>query len=121
MGLEFDISEIESALNQFAMNAESAISLFASSAALELENYAKQNRPWTDRTGAARQRLKGTVDHPTQVEWVITLSHGVDYGIYLEFAHERKYAIIYPTLQLKSQDIMTESFQGLITKLWANL
>lgn len=116
MGLELDTKSLETALLQFANEAEKAITTLCTSAALNAEGFMKTNRPWTDRTGQARQRLTGRVEHPDRENWEIVLSHGVDYGIYLEFAHEKKYAIIYPTIQLKSPEIM-ESFQGLINSL----
>lgn len=116
MGLEFDPKEIEAMLMQLAVEAENAITTLCQSGAAEAEAYMKSNRPWTDRTGQARQRLTGRVEHPDNENWEIVLSHGVSYGIYLEFAHEKKYAIIYPTIQIKSPDIMN-SFQGLIDRL----
>lgn len=116
MGLNFDPKEVEAALIRFAEESEKAITTLLQSAALDAEGYMKTNRPWTDRTGQARQRLTGRVEHPSQTQWEIVLSHGVDYGIYLEFAHEKRYAIIYPTIQMKSPSIMN-SFQGLIDSL----
>ncbi len=116
MGLEINVPALEQSLIAFAARSENAISLLCQSAALDAEGYMKTHRPWTDRTGQARQRLTGRAAHPSKTEWEIVLSHGVDYGIYLEFAHEKKYAIIYPTIQVKSPDIMN-SFQGLIDSL----
>lgn len=46
----------------------------------------------------------------------IILSHGVEYGIYLEFAHEKRYAVIYPTLRRKAPDVMS-GLQGLFDRL----
>lgn len=120
MGLDINTSAIERALEEFSRNAEAAISTLCQTGALEMESYAKLHRPWTDRTGQARQRLTGRVDHDTQSEWVLTLSHGVDYGLWLENAHEQKYAIVKPTVLLKSPDIMN-SFQGLIDNLSSRL
>lgn len=116
MGLNIDTSGIERMLEEFSRNAEAAISTLCQTGALEMESYAKLHRPWTDRTGQARQRLTGRVDHHIQTEWVITLSHGVDYGIWLENAHEQKYAIVKPTVLMKSPEIMN-SFRGLLNNL----
>ena len=120
MALDLDLEAIEKSLKAFAQNSENAINTLCKSGALEFENYSKTHRPWTDRTGHARQRLKGTVEHPKNDEWTLVLSHGVDYGIYLEFAHEKKYAIIYPTIQVKSPEFMA-AFEGLVNKLWSKL
>lgn len=75
-----------------------------------IENYAKQNAPWTDRTGAARQGLRvetsvddaGSAGHTGR----ISLIHGVSYGIWLELAHGGKYAIIQQALQAHYAAIM---------------
>lgn len=116
MGLEINIAPLERSLIELAAKSEKAITTLCQAGALDMEAYMKTNRPWTDRTGQARQRLTGRVEHPEKTTWEIVLSHGVDYGIYLEFAHEKKYAIIYPTIQMKSPEMMS-SFQGLIDGL----
>lgn len=116
MGLEFDVTVVEKSLMKFAEESEKAISTLVKTDALVLQSYAQEHRPWTDRTGHARQRLKGTANHPEKHLWEITLAHGVDYGIWLECAHERKYAIIQPTIQAKSPEVM-ESFENLIENL----
>lgn len=120
MGLDINTGAVEQALNDFLRTSEQAISTLCQTGALEMESYAKLHRPWTDRTGQARQRLTGRVDHLVQTQWTITLSHGVDYGIWLENAHEQKYAIVKPTVLLKSSDIMN-SFQGLLNNLSSRL
>jgi hypothetical protein len=66
--------------------------------ALRTEEYAKQNAPWTDRTGNARNLLHAEAFHEPPVRHGITLSHGVPYGIWLEIRFEGKNAIIGPTL-----------------------
>lgn len=62
-----------------------------------MERYAKFNAPWTDRTGHARQSLHGGVDIRGDQQ-VLYLSHGVEYGIWLELAHGGNYAIVRPTV-----------------------
>lgn len=71
--------------------------LFATYAA-RAEAEAKTGAPWTDRTGAARNGLHGSSSvGPGQAELV--LSHGVDYGIWLELKNSGAYATVIPTLQ----------------------
>jgi len=62
-----------------------------------MEGYAKSHAPWTDRTGHARQSLHGGVDIQDDQQ-VLYLSHGVEYGIWLEIAHGGNYAIVRPTV-----------------------
>ena len=70
-----------------------------------LEGYAKEHRPWTDRTGDARKRLTSYVtDIPNGYR--INLAHGVDYGIWLELAMEKRFAILEPTVRLQGQEVL---------------
>jgi len=50
-----------------------------------MEGYSKSHAPWTDRTSHARQSLHGGVDIRGDQQ-VLYLSHGVEYGIWLELA-----------------------------------
>jgi len=62
----------------------------------QMESYSKIHAPWTDRTGHARQSLHGGVDIDKDT-FILYLSHGVEYGIWLEVAHGGNYAIVRPT------------------------
>lgn len=64
-----------------------------------MEEYAKDNAPWTDRTGNARQGLQGFVEDVSETIVDIYISHGMDYGKWLELAHAGRYAILWPTIQ----------------------
>lgn len=89
-----------------------AIKMFSQEGAKKFENYAKNNRPWTDRTGHARQRLVGWVEmFSNKVR--IHIGHGVDYGVYLELAHEKRYAILQPTVNALSKEVL-EGFKELM-------
>lgn len=85
-----------------------------------LTNEMKQNAPWTDRTGNARQGLYSTVEPPSpeQVQTMIELiiSHGaaVDYSIFLELANAGRFAIISPTLDANAPRVWAD-IRGLFT------
>jgi len=64
----------------------------------EIENWMKQNAPWTDRTGNARQTLHTEVEEVVDEMVEIIMAHGVYYGIYLELCNAGRYAIINPAL-----------------------
>lgn len=64
-----------------------------------MEAYAKDNASWTDRTGNARQGLQGFVEDVSETIIDVYISHGVDYGKWLELAHAGRYAILWPTIQ----------------------
>ena len=89
----------------FTPKVEAALKMFAETAATSLESQAKGNRPWTDRTSRAREGLTGSSEvSGTKVQ--IVLAHTVDYGVWLELAHEKNWAIVEPTVRLESEHIL---------------
>ncbi len=72
-----------------------------------MEEYAQQNAPWEDRTGAARASLKAFAVHEELVSTVY-LGYGSDiyYAVYLENAvyNGTSYAIIGPTIDYFSRE-----------------
>ena len=75
--------------------------------ARELQQYMKDNRPWQDRTGNARAGLYGRVSRSTKgYRQTIELGHSVYYGVYLEYAMERRFAIIEPTIRIKGPEVV---------------
>lgn len=53
---------------------------------------------WTDRTGHARQGLKGGFLWRNIQQAIIYIAHRVDYGVFLELAHEKRFACLKPTV-----------------------
>lgn len=98
---------------------DAAVKMYATTKAAQLEAYMKLRRPWTDRTGAAKARLSGRVaENPGRHTIEIILAHGVNYGVWLELAHEKNFAIIGPTINLKSQEVI-DGLQMLLFKMAA--
>ncbi len=93
-----------------------AMLMYMNTKASEVESYMKLNRPWTDRTNMAKATLNTKVSQPDENTIRMTLAHGVDYGIWLELAHEKNYAIIGPTLNIKGPEVI-QGMQGLISKI----
>lgn len=98
-GLKFDFSGLLKGLAEAELKLRFALEAYAKTSAAKLENYAKRNARWTDRTGDARNRLKGSSEAYGS-GYRLSLAQGVTYGIWLEFAHERKYAIIEETINI---------------------
>lgn len=112
---KFDFTDLLNGLAKCEDKAGPAMLMYAENGALKLQNSARKNAPWTDRTGHARQRLTcitKVVDSGFQEE----LSHGVDYGIWLELAHEKRFAIIDPTIKKEGPAIIA-GFNRLLEKL----
>ena len=70
----------------------------------EAEGTAKRQAPWTDRTGNARASIYGTVDDSNK-DIIGYLGIGVDYGIWLETAHDKRFAIIKPVADVTREKI----------------
>ncbi len=84
--------------------------------AKSLKDYMKLNRPWTDRTGNARAGLRADVNYYGGDYVSITLSHGVYYGVYLEYAMEKRFAIINPTLLSQGPEVV-RAFKDTMARL----
>lgn len=64
----------------------------------QIQTWMAQHAIWVDRTGNARQGLHTDIENLTADLTSIALSHGVDYGYWLEVAYQGKYAILQPAL-----------------------
>ncbi len=64
----------------------------------EIEAWMKTNASWEDRTGNARQSLIGDVEDIANQAVILIMSHGVEYGTFLELANAGKYAVVTPAL-----------------------
>lgn len=118
MGIKFDpkSSDLFNNLENMPEKAKAAILMYAHTSAAKLESEMKTKRPWTDRTGAAKQRLQGRASVPDPNTVRITLSHGVDYGVWLEYAKEKRYAILEPTIRLQGPDVV-KGMENLLDKM----
>jgi hypothetical protein len=73
----------------------------------EVENYMKNEAPWHDITGNARNGLSARAFR--EVDLIgIELSHSVAYGIYLETRFSGRYAIIEPTIDHMGPIVMRQ-------------
>lgn len=89
-----------------------AIALYGNTAAAKLEAQAKANAPWVDRTSNARNSIQGKFNYSIGNARV-TVSGNVDYFVFLEYANERRYAILEPTMQSMSAEIL-KGYQAVI-------
>lgn len=118
MSSGFDI-DMESFFNRLAITEtkiQAAIRKYAETSAEKIEDYAKTNAKWENRTGDARRRMKGDA-LPVSTGYKIRLAHGVSYGKWLELAHERKYAIIEESIRVVGTEEVMPGFTNLLDKL----
>lgn len=93
-------SRLADAVDRYGERVLVAVAAVAGRMATIMQNSAKNNAPWTDRTGNARSGLFGTVE-AAQNMVIIYLSHGVtiDYGIWLELRNGGRHAILLKTIE----------------------
>lgn len=114
-GIRIDAEKLLSNLETSETKAMIAIKMYANEGAKKMENYAKLNRPWKDRTAHARQRLVGFVETLSN-SVRINISHGVYYGIYLELCNNKRFAILQKTVNACSTEIL-ENFKLLTPRM----
>lgn len=115
-GIRFDMNGLQKGLEILESKSDVAIRTFCDTGALKMQTYAQQNAPWTDRTGSARQRLQGGVEKRAS-GYAIRISHGVDYGIWLELAHEKRFAILPDTLRYVGEEEIMPAFEKFMERL----
>lgn len=109
MDISIDVDGIIDGLTRIDEKTKKALALYGDVVAKKAEAEAKSGARWTDRTGSARQRLRGESSESGNNSVRVTLSHNVDYGIYLEYCHGGKNAIVEPTID----NISGEAIKGM--------
>lgn len=99
-------------LKNAANKHKAALSAYADVAGKKMEGEAKLGAPWTDRTGNARQSISGTYGWDGDLLKVV-LSGGMSYSVFLELTHEKKYAILKPTIDRNAAEVI-RSYQRLV-------
>jgi len=115
-GFRLDAESLLRGLSNSESKVDTAIRMYAETGAKKMENYAKENRRWTDRTGHARQRLNGYVSK-IQNGYRIYIAHGVDYGLWLELAHEKRFAILPQTIEYVGKFQIMPGFEKLMERM----
>lgn len=114
-GFTMNLDSLFEKISEFDEKFEFALTKYCEAAAEGLAGYAKEHRKWKDRTGDARKRLSGkTYKIPKGRR--IELSHGVWYGIWLELANEKKYAVIKPSIRRYGNDHIIPGFNNFFDK-----
>lgn len=114
--LDYAQSNLGKNLDKMPGKLGAAVLMYSATKASEIQSKMKLNRPWTDRTGMAKALLNAKVSQPDKETVRITLSHGVEYGIWLELANEKNYAVIAPTIREEGPRIVSD-LSDLMSKL----
>lgn len=107
MGFGFDPSKVIGNMAAIKRRSMFAAEVVAQNAAAKLEAEAKRDAPWTDRTGLARQTIRGASGwEGGKLRTGVT--GNMEYSPYLEFAREGRDAVLYPTVERNHDGIMEQ-------------
>lgn len=104
MSFTIDTGQVLKNLRRFDDRLRVALALDAQNIAIQMENWAKENANWEDRTGDARKYLKSHVKWEHVNELVVAIAHHKEYGVFLELANERKNAILEEAISQYSKE-----------------
>ncbi len=112
MGFRIDPGAAIKGLSEARLRTMYAIEKYGQAAAAKLEAKAKTDAPWTDRTALARQTIAGVSD------WVgealrVGLTGNMDYSPYLEFTNQKRYAVLWPTVNGMTTEIL-KGMEGIL-------
>lgn len=82
-----------------------ALDIYGDTAGKKLEAEAKRSAPWTDRTGLSRKTIQGGSRWEGS-KCVVYLSGNTPQFPYLELCHDKKYAVLQPTIDKMSPEIL---------------
>lgn len=128
-----EVAEVERGLLNLSVTARRAVKAYLKKEGIPIvENYAKSNAPWKDRTGTARRGLTASVyekgrannnklkqDYTCGIEIYHTAynTKGQRYGKWLEegTSHARAYPILEPTARIAGADVVNGMY-GIIER-----
>lgn len=105
MGFQMNSAGLSRAMYDMEKRVQERSLIYAQAAARQLESFAKADAPWRDRSGHARGGIAGRAERRGSVI-AITLSGSVRYLVYLELAHGKRWAVLWPTLQRHQRRIL---------------
>lgn len=111
------VKGLTDALNKHPKKCLDALYVTSSVIASDLEAKARKNAKWTDRTGQARRNIEGSSEK-TDNKVTIKLEgyaeqNNKEYFQYLEYAKQKKYAILEPTLKENKDEIINRYAKSL--------
>lgn len=111
----YDDKRLRKNARNFDRNVRNNVAVLADRHAAITTGWLKQNARWTDRTGAARSGIFAVANHGKEFEEIF-MAYSVNYGIWLEIANDRKYAIITPAMRIMGKELM-DSLQYLLDRM----
>lgn len=112
MAFRIDVGSVARELSEIKRRSLSAAERVAESAAAKMEEDAKRGAPWKDRTGAARQSIRGFSGRSGS-KLRCGVSGNVEYFTVLELGNEGRGAILGPTVQANAPQVL-EQFRNVL-------
>lgn len=95
-------------LDTFESKLRQALQIVTDAASKKMTNWAKENAIWTDRTSNARQKLSGDGYWESNYMLTCAVMHNMDYGVWLELAHAKKYAILEQAIESQKDTLIKQ-------------
>jgi len=101
-------------LNKWALEKRAGCEGVARVTGVNMQNYARKraHNVWHKQSGLARAGLHGGSFWDNPFMLMIFIAHSMSYGVYLELAHDRKYAILE-----EARDKYKDSFYNGVKKI----
>ena len=121
MKLRIEIDGVLAGLRHYGADVHSCIDTVGRNAASRMEDSAKQNRPWTDRTGNARHTMQGVwacestalIGNPSGDICSVGVEGHMPYSVFLELGYGGRYSILAPTVHHFAPAILLEMARGI--------
>ncbi|PRR77691.1 hypothetical protein CLLI_22550 [Clostridium liquoris] len=105
MGLKIDIEDVLNGLYGFEIKSKAAIGVYADTAGKKLEKHAKDNAPWTDRSGLARKTIEGGKQWEGD-KCNVYVAGNMPYSPFLELCNDKRYTALKPAVDQLSPEIL---------------
>lgn len=93
------LTEVETRLKE-------ALRILTDTAGKKMREWAQTNATWENRTGNARQGIGEKTYWEDDTTLTLAIFHQMEYGVWLELAHERKYAILEQAIESQREELM---------------
>lgn len=103
-----EISKMIAAIEVAESRLREALKVVSDTAAKKMVEWAQDNKPWTDITSDAKRLMTGEAYWEDKETLTIAIMHNVEYGIWLELAHEKKYAILEQAIESQRMELLKQ-------------
>lgn len=127
MPIRVEINGAVAGLERAGNLVRGCIETVGANAAAQMEAYAKQHRPWTDRTGNARRTMEGVCGWDSIAPetkstasllrvrnagkkdvFAVGVEGHMPYSVFLELSYGQRYAILLPTVNTLCADVIRD-------------